>query len=155
MGKPDSIFKEAFRQAKQDTSSEIFASFTINKIDKDVLATMTPEQVNAIRDALIASNRSQRHALDFRGSFSLYFAHYYFVFFAGRDRRRQTLLKEAIRNNRGNKQFGLAFTYLGLLFGLLILGIIGFFTAYWIKSEMGIDINPDKHLEDILKEIFF
>ncbi len=155
MGKPDSIFKEAFRQAKQDTSSEIFASFTMNKIDKDVLATMTPEQVNAIRDALIASNRSQRHALDFRGSFSLYFAHYYFVFFAGRDRRRQTLLKEAIRNNRGNKQFGLAFTFIGLLIGLIILSIIAFLTAYWIKSDLGIDLNPNKHLSDILNEIFY
>lgn len=152
--KNSSFYKNIFRKDQLDTSSEIFASFTMNKIDKDVLATMTPEQVSAIRAALIASNRSQRHAIDLRGSFSLYFAHYYFVFFAGRDRRKNTLLKEAIRNNRGNKHFGIAFTYGGLLFALLVLGIIGFFSAYWLKSELGIDINPNKHLEDVLREIF-
>jgi hypothetical protein len=140
---------------KTNTSSEIFASFTMSKIDKDVLESMTPEQVNAVYSALLAAEDQKQHAIDWRWSFSVYLARYYMVFFAGRDRRRQTLLKEAVRNSRGNGKLSIALIAAGFISLLLILAVVIFFTAYWFKSELGIDIFPDKHLEDFINRWLF
>lgn len=113
---------------------------------------MTTEQVEAVRAALLAADRGKRHPIDIRLNIPLYFARYYLVLFAGRDKRRGTLLKEAVRKNAQDKRSGsMMILLMGMLiiFGLLLIGLL---TAYLIKSEMGIDIFPDKHLEDIILE---
>ena len=139
-------------QKRPDVSSEIFASFTMSKIDRKILDSMTTEQVEAVRAALLAADRGKRHPIDIRLNIPLYFASYYFVLFAGRDKRRGTLLKEAMRKNVQDKRSG---TMMILIMGMLIicgLLLIGLLTAYFIKSEMGIDIFPNKHLEDLIFE---
>jgi len=138
----------------QKASSEIYASFTINKIDPEVRASMTDKQINAVYEALIAAEDSKRHSIDIRGTIPLYLAKYYFVFFAGRDKRKQTLLEETIRNNQGNAKSGLSFAISGALILALIVLLAGGYTAYLLKSELGIDIIPNKHLSDVIKELF-
>ena len=145
-------FKE--QQSRASNSAEIFASFTMSKIDPKVRSSLSEEQQKAIWEALIASEKSNKHSIDVRGSFSLYLAHYYFVFFAGRDRRKSTHLVELVRNSKGNKQASFLFTGIGIIFIGLIVLIVGFMTAYYLKSEMGIDIFPGKHLGDFVKEFF-
>lgn len=139
-------------QKRPDVSSEIFASFTMSKIDRKIIDSMTAEQVEAVRAALLAADRGKRHPIDIRLNIPLYFASYYLVLFAGRDKRRGTLLKEAMRKNVQDKRGGtMMILLIGMLimFGLLLFGLL---TAYFIKSEMGIDIFPNKHLEDLIFE---
>jgi len=155
MTKRDQLIDE-FRAQKraQNASGRIFAAFTIDKIDKKILATMSEEQINAVRDALIAAESDQKHSIDLRLSIPLYFARFYLILIGGRDRRRRTVLAESLRHSTGNSTAGRVFSVLGLL-GILGIGaIIAGFGLYWFKTELGIDLNPDQHLQDILLGFF-
>lgn len=141
-------------QKRPDASSEIFASFTLSKIDRDILATMTPEQVEGVRAALLAADEEKRHQIDIRLNIPLYFARYYLVLFAGRDKRKRTLLKEALRHN---KQYTVGGILMASLLAILTCSILLFVAtafAYYLKAEFGIDLFPGKHIEDVIYEWF-
>lgn len=137
-------------QKRPDVSSEIFASFTLSKINRDVLDSMTPEQVEAVRAALLAADEGKRHSFDIRLNFPLYFARYYLVIFAGRDKRKGTLLKEAMRQNKEYTAGGIVMIGLLGLLGFGLLSIAALIAAYFIKSELGIDLIPGQHAEDVI-----
>ena len=75
-------------------SAEIFTSLMLERLheplSKDPLGEV---QKSDMTRTLIAQNRSQPHALDLRGSLPLANKTLYFVLFAGRDRRANTLQK--------------------------------------------------------------
>lgn len=155
MSTPEEYVKEFKKQKReQNATGRIFAAFTIDKIDRKVLETMTDEQINAVRDALIAAESSKKHSIDLRLSIPLYFARYYLLIVGGRDKRRRTVLAEALRDNRGNRSAGKLLSVLGLVVLLGIGALIAFFGAYWLKSELGIDVFPHEHLEDVARRWF-
>jgi len=137
---------------RSDVSSEIFASFTLSKIDRKVLESMSSEQIEAVRGALLAADREKRHQIDIRLNIPMYFARYYFVLFAGRDKRKGTLLKEAMRQNKDHKRGSVAMLSLLILLGMFVITFIAVITAYFMKSEFGIDIMPGQHAEDLIKK---
>jgi hypothetical protein len=141
-------------QKRPDVSSEIFASFTLSKIDRDILKSMTPEQVEAVRAALLAADEGKRHSVDIRLNLPLYFARYYFVIFAGRDKRKGTLLKEAMRQNKQYTWGGILMVSLLGMLGVILFGLTAFITAYFVKTELGIDLIPGQHAEDIILKWF-
>lgn len=137
-----------------NSASEIYASYTLNKIDPDVLATMSEEQIAAIKAALLASEKGSRHKIDIRFSIPLYFARYYVAFFAGRDRRRSTYLAELYKQQQGNKQASRIFIwFFMILIGIGFAVFIGLYN-YYAKSESGIDIFSNLHLSDVISNIF-
>ena len=135
---------------KTKDSSEIFADFTISRIEHSVRINMTAQQLNAIRAALVANDRFSQHSFDLRGSVSLFFARYYFVILGGRDRRRKTRLEELRRVHKGNIPIGvwLSFVTISLLVTILWLFIFG--ALYLLKRELGIDLFSNIHLPDLL-----
>jgi hypothetical protein len=136
---------------KQKTSSEIFADFTISRIDEEVRSGFSSEQLDAIRRALVANESFSRHRVDIRGTLPLFFAKYYFVILAGRDRRRKTLEKEMARSHKGNLELGYFLSFLLLSLVVLVVWGIMFSVFYWLKMEMGIDVFPHLHLNDLFK----
>ena len=138
------------KQKKQNDSNKIFADFTMSRIDRLVRDTMTPQQLNAVRDALVANAPYSRHSVDFRGAISLFFARYYFVFLAGRDRRYKTRLQELQRAHKGNIPLGFILSFIAISFLIALLWVLAIVSLYWLKREMGIDIFPDVHLLDFI-----
>jgi len=136
--------------AGQKTSSEIYADFTMSRVPHAVKDSLTNEQYNAIRCALIAQDESSRHRIDMRVRIPLFFRSYYAVLFAGRDRRASTFHLEYARLTRVPRSLRRAL-YLLASFSLAATVFTVIFTvAYKLKSFMGIDIFADFHLQDLL-----
>jgi len=100
--------------------------------------------------ALSKVHDSSGHVVDIRGTVSLYWARYYYVFLVGRDRRKH--VTEVLVDRRRGSRHSFQVLMLAILFSLVLVGLITFLLiiAYILKSAMGIDIYPDQHLMDIL-----
>lgn len=137
-------------QHKSRESSEVFADFTISRIPHKTLSSLSVEQLNDVRSALVAQSSETRHSLDIRVRLPFFFRAYYLVLFAGRDRRRKTHILELNRIER--LPIGLRRTFYLLVSGSLIMTVLIVFAAalYLVKSFAGIDLMPNSHLSDYL-----
>ncbi len=122
-----------------------FTDSVLTKIDPSIRRTFTATQEHALIDAIRASSPLKKHPLDIRGVIPLVFARYYFVFFAGRDRRRLTKQVEAERRSQGTLTGGLMIFVIGIV-SVILVSLIFF---YQIKSALGIDLLSDRHLWDL------
>ncbi len=131
-------------------SSETFADFTLSRVPEKIRVSLTDEQYNAIRSSLIARDEASRHSIDIRFSLLLPFRSYYFVFFAGRDRRVSTYRLEESRWSIIPLPIRRALHYfISLSASVAVLGVI-LSVLYKLKNMTGIDIFPDCHLHDLL-----
>lgn len=125
----------------KDRDIDAFTFHIINNIDANMLNTLSPAQLSAIKDAITASKPKKKPFIDFRGIINLFFARYYFVFLMGRDRRMSTQEIEYERRQNvaliGNIIF---FIFVSSPFILLTLIIL-----YFLKMGMGIDLIPEHH----------
>lgn len=121
---------------------DAFTGAFIRQLDPKVREGLSPEQWEAILDALRGSSPQRRHAIDLRGVISLYFARYYFVILAGRDRRIYTQIVECER--RQQAVFAAKLVFLAIILSPVILVILVFF--YLLKSSLGIDLFPGRHM---------
>ncbi|MEJ2214010.1 MAG: hypothetical protein P8Y20_08110 [Gammaproteobacteria bacterium] len=137
--------------AENNNSSEIYADFTISRIDAVVRESLTPTQLQAVRDALVANQSFKKHAVDVRGTIPLFFARFYFVILAGRDKRRKTVDKEKRRAFEGNLSFGYLLSLLFLSFIAAMVWVAILLVVYWVKIELGIDLFSSIHLGDLFK----
>jgi len=130
---------------KIDQYTDPFTYHVYNQIDPNVRSTLTPTQVTAIENAIRAGRPYQRHPVDLRGTFPLYFIRFYFVILIGRDKRTQTRNKEDRRRQKAVLLSALLSIYmlLSLLAPVIFLGL------YLLKSLAGIDIFPAFHLKDL------
>ena len=124
----------------------------VNRIPRDVLKTFTPEQMQAVGDAMRKSLEG-RHIIDYRTTFRWMFKRYYLVLLVGKDRRKQ------VRQDMAKRRawWSGIFTAVALL--LLALGMATFAISatmlfvYAVKSAFGIDLLPEEHLQDILRGV--
>lgn len=130
---------------------EIFAEFTMSRIPKEVRDSLNEVQSSAIRDALIGVDQNARHSIDIRLTLPLLVRNYYFVIFAGRDRRSSTLSSESVRLKRMPRWLRRsAYLTVSTFIGIAMFGAL-FTVAYLIKSRLlGVDIFPNFHLHDVL-----
>ncbi|MAZ66938.1 MAG: hypothetical protein CMF25_07490 [Kangiellaceae bacterium] len=135
---------------KSRKSSEIFADFTLSRVERHIRDSLSDEQYDAIRQALIAQDENSRHQVDVRMRLPFFFWSYYLVIFAGRDRRASTHQREQVRFSK----VPLPIRRLGYVVSsfLLLAVVVGFlfYLAYKIKSLLGIDIFPNFHLNEFL-----
>jgi len=136
---------------KSKNSSEVYADFTISRIDTSVRETMSAAQLHAVREALIANQPFKRHAIDIRGTLPFFFASFYFVILAGRDRRRKTLDKEKRRAFEGNLSMGYVLSLLFLSFVGAVVWIAILLLLYWVKIELDMDILPNLHFPQLFQ----
>lgn len=131
-------------------SAKIYAEFTISRISPEIRASLTDVQMEAIRNALIAQNTSQKHSVDVRGTIPLFFAKYYFVLFAGKDKRSSTVQKEQRRINKVPLPIRLTIYGMVLSTVFVSFSLLAFAIMYALKSFLGIDIFPKHHLSDFI-----
>jgi hypothetical protein len=136
---------------KNKNSSEVYADYTMSRIDSSVRNSMTTSQLQAVRDALVANQPFKRHSFDIRGTIPFIFASFYFVILAGRDKRRKTLDKEKHRAFEGNVSLGYVLSLLFLSFVGAVVWMAILMLLYWVKIELGIDILPNVHIPDLFK----
>ncbi|HEY9698811.1 MAG TPA: hypothetical protein V6D10_16220 [Trichocoleus sp.] len=129
------------RYHPQRTSSDY-----LQRIDPDVFASFSPEQLAAVTNALEAAiPKSSPKLVDLRFGVDLLFSRFYVVLLVGKDRRKQSrpyLPKPVSRI--GNK---IAAVLLLLTINLLISLFIALF-VYLVKSAVGIDLFPHSHLTE-------
>ncbi|MBI4683223.1 MAG: hypothetical protein HY757_09015 [Nitrospirae bacterium] len=124
--------------------------YVLNKIDFNVLKSLSPEQLSAIEGAIDACQLRTKHAVDVRGKIYLYFSRLYFVFFVGRDRRAFVQDIEEERRGKMNALGNLIyfmFVSAAVIFAFTALLIIG---LYVLKISLGIDIFPGRHMGEII-----
>lgn len=131
---------------KIDQHTDAFTHHVYQQIDPAVRVTFTPSQVTAIENAIRASRPYQKHPVDLRGTFPLYFMRLYFVLLMGRDKRSQTRNKEEKRRQQAAWGSALVSVYVILS----MLTPVVFAALYLTKSLAGIDLFTELHLSDFL-----
>jgi hypothetical protein len=132
-------------------SSETFADYTLSRVPRVIRESLTDEQYQAIRTSLIARDIDSRHSIDIRLTMPLFFRSYYFVCFAGRDRRASRYILENGRWALIPLPIRMGFHYMVSFTVSLVLIGLAFIVAYKLKQLMGIDLFPNFHLPDWLQ----
>lgn len=132
------------------SSNDPYTDNVISSIPADVRASFSAAQMDALQQALAKVHSRSRHFLDVRLQLPLYWTTYYVVFLLGRDKRAHIQEILINRRQRSSRAAQIGFTVLAAW--LLITGaaVTAFIVLYLIKSAVGIDIFPDKHLGDFL-----
>jgi hypothetical protein len=127
------------------------SEYYYSQINSSIEKSFSYEQRNAVKSILQrAASIPSAKIVDLRGTFWL-FKRFYFVLFIGRDIRE----RERISGDLYTKIIGyLALLFIGLIEFIIIVFLI-FTILYFVKSFMGINIFPDKHLSDFYKLIWF
>lgn len=118
----------------------------LERVPLEVRRSLTFEQRAAITEAIKETRR--KHKVDIRFVIPLIFTQLYVCFFVGKDLRRDTQLKLIDRRSNASR---LAIAWALGLTGLVFLGVM-LVSLYVIKSKAGIDLMPNSHAGDILRE---
>jgi hypothetical protein len=115
-----------------------------NRIEPEIRKSLTAAQISAIASAISEINTSDNYRIDWRGSFSLFFARFYFMILVGRDLGIETRIVELERRQRSL----LLVKYMGKATIVLLLPLSFLYLLYLLKSALGINLFPNKHLWD-------
>lgn len=129
-----------------------FTDHVLRNMPPAVRATFSETQQLAIQEALAKARQSarERHLLDIRFSIPLFWARYYIVFLLGRDQRKH------VRNVLKRRRISTARLLRGVMAMLIVsCAMLGLLVAillllYVVKSWLGVDFFPDRHLRDFL-----
>ncbi|MBI2951429.1 hypothetical protein HYY27_05005 [bacterium] len=132
--------------ARDGRPLDAFTESVLRRIDPEVRNTLSPAQLEAVREAVSAHQPLKGHPVDVRGIIPLFFARYYFVFLMGRDRRAPTRAIEADRR-RKTALLGGGLFFVCAISPLILLALL---FLYLLKSSLGIDLLPEAHLWDLL-----
>jgi hypothetical protein len=136
------------RRVLDDPDLDPYTRAVLTHIEPDVLDSLSDSQFTAIRHAVDAARPIRRHPVDIRGVIPLYFARYYYVFLAGRDRRQDTTEQELGRRRTASSRIGTVLLAIVLIVPVLVLLAL---MAYGVKSLIGVDLSPTQHLSDFLR----
>lgn len=89
-----------------------------------------------------------RGIVDIRFAF-WFFSTWYIVFIFGKDTRNQFMAIDKGDMDRSLTAIAKIFTYIFMILALVISFLI---LLYFLKSSLGIDLYPDDHLTDLIKE---
>ena len=118
--------------------------YFLNRLPAGVSDSLTEEQLTAIYQMLEeALPKSSPKIVDIRWSINLIFARYYVVFLLGRDFRKSVRYRFISRTT----QIGNTIAY------IFLVSLVLFMVSYLVKFLSGIDLFPDQHLDDFIREI--
>ncbi len=123
---------------------DAYTENVIARIPLQARQSLTTEQLAAIIRAVSASRPEAKHSINIRGTIPFYFKRYYYAFILGVDRRASTKAVELERRWRGALTGGAVFFLVALGPAVLVILLL----LYVLKSAVGIDLFPDKHLLD-------
>jgi hypothetical protein len=119
---------------------DLLSDFVIHEVPTDVRATMSEDQIKAVRNAA-----TKRHSVDIRFTLPLLFTQLYFVLLIGRDTRNETV--ESNRERRTQAGFHASYVAIGI--GAAIAVIATAIVLYVLKSKAGINLFPG-HAHDFI-----
>ena len=122
----------------------------LQKLGVDTLNSFTEEQRQKLIESISACRPLQKHPVDLRGVISFFFVRFYFVILMGRDKCKKTKQVEINRRKTTGVAGGITAGIFTVTLVTLILLVVFFILAYGLKSAMGINIFPEKHLCDFL-----
>lgn len=138
-----SLWKSNMSKNKQ--ADDPFTLHVMGNIEPEVFKTFNLLQIEAIKHAVAASKPHKQHPVDVRFCLPLFFIKLYFVLLIGRDKRSNTRNKEEARKHKATTASIATSLY---LFVCAIFPVV-FLLLYLVKSWMGIDLMPDRHLSDL------
>lgn len=127
------------------TEPDVLADMVVRDVPPRVRATMTEEQIKAVRSAVERSATKRRHAIDVRFVLPLLFTQIYVVLLVGKDTRTATLLDQEERRARA----GFHVSAVAIAIASAIAIAAAFAALYVMKSSLGLDLF-DGHLKDYL-----
>ena len=127
------------------TETDVLADMVVRDVPPRVRATMTEEQIKAVRSAVERSVAKRRHAIDVRFVLPLLFTQIYVVLLVGKDTRRTTLLAQEERRARAGFHASAA----AIAIASAIALAVAFAVLYLLKSRLGINLF-NGHLKDYL-----
>jgi hypothetical protein len=113
-----------------------FLDTFLKRLDPDIAASFTDEQLNAIRLSFGAQVR-QRHPLDIRRSVLVLCRRYYLILLAGRERRP---LERLYREGFVSRVLDVSVTVLSVLAIGVLLGVL-----VWVVAIYGLDALAGQH----------
>lgn len=125
-----------------DKNIDAFTYHIVNNINADVLNSLSPKQLSAIKEAIIASQPRKKHMIDIRGAINLFIARYYFVFLMGRDQR---IAAQEIETER-RENIALIWNFVFIFFILAPFILLTLIALYFFKIGLGIDLFPGEHM---------
>lgn len=131
-------------------SADPFLLNVLESLPRDVRLSFTKRQVESLHQAFQRERWRSRHLVDVRFAIPLYLARLYAVVLVGKDRRRtsQNTASEYRQTASTLIKVLLLFGFV-LVFSAVVL-VAGFFFLYVLKSGLGINLFPDRHLSDFL-----
>jgi hypothetical protein len=127
---------------KRSENINTLCTYVLNKIDFNILESLSDEQLATIEDAINTCQLREKHAFDLRGKINLFFMKYYFVFLIGRDRRAFVEDIEAERIRKVSLIGNLVY-FIFIIFAIFFSTAVG---LYLIKTLLGIDLFPGVHM---------
>jgi hypothetical protein len=124
-----------------------FTHHLLENIDPKVRDSLTPHQLSAIVRAAQTNQPMHRHPVDLRGVIPFFFARYYFVLVMGRDQRSAARRIEKHRWGWAS----LCIWTISLLLVSTPFIILVLVLLYFLKSALGIDLIPGRHVTDLFK----
>ena len=120
--------------------------YILNKIDLNILKSLSSEQLSAIENAIEACELRTKHAINIRGTIKLYFISFYFAFLMGRDRRFFVDEIEAERREKVTLLENFISSILVLSLVLSAFTLLILLGLYGLKTFLGIDLFPGEHM---------
>lgn len=118
----------------------MLADLVVDEVPTHVRATMTEDQLKAVRSAA-----KKRHALDVRFTLPLGFTQLYLVVLVGKDTRRETI--EVQNERRANTRIHATTGAIAVIAALAV--VVAAVVLYVLKSKAGIDLFPF-HAKDVV-----
>lgn len=131
---------------KNNFKVDAYMHSVLERIDPAVRSSFSHEQLSALKEALSSGKPDKKHPLNIRLTIPLVFASYYLVLFGGRDKRRVTKRVESELRQKTKTASGFVIFLIALISFLIVI----FLLLYFIKSVLGINLMPEKHLSDLL-----
>jgi hypothetical protein len=123
-----------------------YSDEVLHGIPEEIRRTFSTEQRVAIKRAIAAP---RRHGVDLRFVIPLFFTQVYVVLMVGKDRRHSV---QKVQHERRTAMQRMTLATL-LAFAGLILLMAALALAYVGKSRAGIDLSPNSHLKDNLRQV--
>lgn len=123
----------------------------LQAIESEILESFDAKQLNAITQILnTAIPKPSPKIVDLRFGINLILFRFYIVLFVGKEQRRyqRRYVPEKV------SRVGNVIASIILLVGLnLLISLFIFLSLYFVKSALGFDIFPHRHLGDVLRQL--
>lgn len=132
-------------------ASLIHAEYLFSRIPAHIRETLSLEHRQEVLNAFLKIELERNSPVKFDITLPFFFRRYYLLVWFGRDRRSSTVAKEDVRKSYVPWPLRAFFYLIVLWFTVASFTLLSFIGLYMLKSFLGIDIFPTRHLKDFVE----